>query len=72
MKREVAPIDAVPEEKEEEVDGFCAEESEDEDDGKTEKQIMKEHVYGERKSGREKKQAAAKGYMLNSSQLKFS
>ena len=37
------------------VDGFCAEESEDEDEEKTEKQVMKEKVYGERKSGREKK-----------------
>ena len=72
LRHAIAPIDAVPEGKEEEVDGFCAEESDDEDEGKTGPQIMKEQVYGERKSSRAKKQAAAKGYMLNSSQLKFS
>ena len=71
--RSTIAIDAVPAEKEdEEVDGFCAEQSEDEDDEKTEKEIMKEKVYGERKSGREKKPAAAFGYQLNSQLLKFS
>ena len=72
VRSAVAPIDAIPDQKEEEVDGFCAEESEDEDEEKTEKQVMKEKVYGERKSGREKKQAAAFGFQLNSQQLKFS
>ena len=72
VRSAVAPVDAVPQGEEKAIDGFCAEESEDEDEGKTEKQIMKEQVYGERKSGRDKKQAAAFGYQLNSSQLKFS
>jgi hypothetical protein len=67
----VAP-DTVPEEMEEEVDdeGFCAEESDDE--AKTEAVIMKERVYGERKSSRRAAPPARSGYMLNSSQLKFS
>ena len=49
---------------------YCDEESEDED--KTEKQVMKERVYGERKSTRDRKQAQPYGYQLCSAQLKFS
>ena len=39
---------------------------------KTEKEIMKERVYGERRSAREKKQAKAHGFQISSAQLKFS
>lgn len=66
--------DAIPEEKEEEVevdeDGFIAEESEDEE--KTEKEIMKERVYGERKSQRHAPPPKPYGYQLSTAQLKFS
>ena len=71
VRHAVTPIDAIPEDKEEEPAEYDSE-SDDEDAEKTERQIMKEKVYGERKSIRERKQAEAKGYMLNSSQLKFS
>ena len=71
--RSSVPIDAAPEEKEEELlDGFIADESESEDEEKTEKEIMKERVYGERKSGRDKKQAKQHGFQISSAQLKFS
>jgi DDE superfamily endonuclease len=68
------PSDAVPEEKEEsaaEIDeeGFIAEESEDEE--KTEKQIMKERVFGERRSTRTSTQPDRTGYMLSTTQVKF-
>ena len=50
--------------------GYIEEESEDEE--KTEKQIMKERVYGERRSTRDRQPAKQFGFQLNSSQLKFS
>jgi hypothetical protein len=64
--------DLMPEEKEEEVDsdGYCCEESSDEE--KSEKQIMKERIYGERKSSRAAQPRQSFGYVLNSEQLKFS
>lgn len=69
-----ADIDEIPDKEEEiEVDeeGFIAEESEDED--KTEKQIMKERVFGERRSTRQSIPPNPHGYFLNnSSQIKFS
>jgi len=67
-----ASIDVAPAEVEPEVDedGFIAQESEDEE--KTEKKVMKERVYGERRSAREKKQAKAHGFQINTAQIKFS
>jgi hypothetical protein len=77
VRHEIAAGDAVPEgiRKEDEdleldEDGYIAEESEDEE--KTETQIMKERVYGERKSSRRSAPPQRTGYMLNSSQLKLS
>jgi hypothetical protein len=75
------PVDAVPELREDDLaeeelevklnsEGYIEEESEDEE--KTEKQIMKERVYGERRSTRDRQQAKQFGFQLNSSQLKFS
>jgi hypothetical protein len=74
MRREI-DAEAVPEEAEEEEDevdedGFCAEESEDEE--KSVRQIMKERVFGERRSSRASAPPQRTGFMLNSSQLKFS
>lgn len=71
----VSPVslDSVPEGKDEEEvdeDGYCAEESDDEE--KTEKVIMKEKVYGERRSTRQSTPPVRTGYMFNSAQLKFS
>ncbi len=75
--QEQKPADAVPElqeepaeEETEEEQGYIEEESEDEE--KTEKQIMKERVYGERKSSRGLQARQHFGYQINSSQLKFS
>jgi hypothetical protein len=66
-----------PEEKESDEpnvdeDGFNADSSEDEDLDKSEKQIMREKVQGTRKSSRSAPPPKPHGYMLNSSQLKFS
>jgi hypothetical protein len=75
IRQEIPAGDAVPDGREEEEpeldeDGFIAEESEDEE--KTETQIMKERVFGERKSSRHSAPPQRMGYMLNSSQLKLS
>ena len=84
IEREIDASDAVPlpsqdcdqappqedREGEAEEDAYCDEESDDED--KTEKQVMKERVYGERKSSRDRKPAQHFGYQLSSAQLKFS
>ena len=71
VRRDFDP-DLLPEETEEEVDsdGFCCEESSDEE--KSEKQIMRERVFGERKSGRAAQPRQSFGYVLNTDQLKFS
>ena len=75
MRREI-DAEAVPEPQEEvqedEVDeeGFCAEESEDEE--KSVRQIMKERVFGERRSSRATTPPQRTGFMLNTAQLKFS
>jgi hypothetical protein len=84
IEREIDASDAVPlpshdcdqappqedREGEAEEDAYCDEESDDED--KTEKQVMKKRVYGERKSSRDRKPAQHFGYQLSSAQLKFS
>ena len=80
IEKEIDASDAVPahdqadqdpeaEDQDEDAE-YCDEESEDED--KTEKQVMRERVFGERKSARDRKQAQPFGYQLSSSQLKFS
>jgi hypothetical protein len=81
IEKEIDASDAVPvqldnsdqdppaEDQEQDAE-YCEEESEDED--KTEKQVMKERVFGERKSIRDRKQAQPYGYQLSTSQLKFS
>ena len=71
-KAQNCDLKELEENKEQDADGegYCEEESEDEE--KTEKQIMKEKIFGERKSSRDRKQTQTFGYQLSSEQLKFS
>ena len=67
---DVIRVERSEEELEVDEEGFIAEESDDEE--KTEKEIMKERVYGEKKSQRHTAPPQRTGYLLNSTQLKFS
>lgn len=75
MRREIdaeAVPEGIPKEDEVDDDGFCAEESDSEDEEKTVRQIMKERVFGERRSSRTSAPPQRTGFMLNTAQLKFS